>query len=211
MQISGPSQSGKSIWAQNLLIHQKHLLEVPTQNVIWYSPHGHLPKNTPSYVLGRIGLPWEYEDDVETEKHKIIVIDDFADKTKNSKEMTALFTRHSHHTNTSIIQLTQNVFWSGTDARTRSLNVHYFVLMRQSRDQKQIRLLANQIGQTRKEAEGILEAYNAATKQKSYSYLLVSVHPRDSPELLLRTDIFSPIDADYASVFLLTKPSIKYK
>lgn len=217
MQVSGPSQSGKSVWVARLIAHANLLLEDPPEKIYWYTPHGHLPKGLPAHVESRLGLPWDRQDDDEEDEddeegcpcHKLIVIDDFADVTKNSHELTAMFTKHSHHNNSSIIQMTQNMFWPGSDSRTRSLNIHYFVLMRQMRDQKQIRLLADQIGQNNTEKRGILQAYNSATGQRPYSYLLVSVHPRDPPELLLRADLF-PDEASSPAVFLLlTKTSRK--
>ena len=195
MQVCGPSQSGKSEWVAKLIQYQHLMLEEGFEKIFWFTPHGHVPKiihNIQNLLVYKC-LPWEVKNiDLKNNpknEHCLIVIDDFALQTKNSAELTELFTRFSHHNNMSIIQITQNVFWAGTDSRTRSLNVHYMVLLRQLRDQKQIRLLARQVSQNTNQFNAILTAYNDATEGR-YSYLFISFHPRDSPKLLLRSKIF---------------------
>jgi len=207
MQIVGPSQSGKTIWARQLLNYQEDLLEVPVKKVDWYSPHNIAPPLP--FITMHQNLPWhEEEEGDEAEdndgQHRLIVLDDFGMECRNSKELTNYFTRHSHHKNVSIIQIIQNLFWSGSEGRTRSLNTHYIVLMRQSRDQLQIRTLARQISQNSHRFNGFMEAYNAATSEKCYTYLMVSLHPRDHNDLLLRSHIF-PEESTTTSVYLLRK------
>lgn len=206
MQVIGPSQSGKSCFVTRLITYQKDLFEQPVSSIKWYSPHTDNPKITGVEFI--IGLPWEEEEEEEDNSslHKLIVLDDYAHECQNSKNMTKFITQHSHHRRTSIIQITQNLFWSGSESRNSSLNMHYMVLMRQQRDQKQIRTLANQLSNSKGESKNILSAYRNAT-QRQFGYLLISLHPRDHPELLLRTNIF-PEEATSASVFILPKKGI---
>ena len=195
MQVCGPSQSGKSEWVAKLIYYKNNVMEGENcKQILWFTPHGHVPSiihNYPNMFVYNC-LPWQINDahDLYKLKDTLLVLDDFALHTKNSAELTELFTRFSHHNNCSIIQITQNVFWAGSDARTRSLNVHYFVLLRQVRDQKQIRTLSRQISQNNTQFEWIMKAYNDATQQRYYGYLLVSCHPRDNPNIMLRTNIF---------------------
>lgn len=220
MQVCGPSQSGKSSFVLQLLKYQTELLEEPTSKVCWYSPHNFSSPELP-FIESFQKLPWEIdeedEDDNEREveglqsggqrTHRIIVLDDFGLETRDSKQLTNYFTKFSHHKNVSIIQVLQNMFWSGgggSEGRTRSLNTHYMVLMKQSRDQRQIRTLARQISQNNTQFNSFLEAYNAATSQRNYAYLLVSLHPRDHADLLLRANIF-PTEAQHTSVYLIRK------
>lgn len=208
MQVCGPSQSGKTVFVSRLVLYQEDLFENPAQSVKWYSPHGEAPAM--EGVESIVGLPWDQEDAEEetaNREHKLIVIDDFAQETQNSKQMTKFVTQHSHHRNISIIQITQNLFWSGSESRTTSLNMHYITLMRQTRDQKQIRTLARQISHSRDHFESIVSAYSEATRKEPFSYLLLSLHPRDPAELLLRTNIF-PEEAKSATVYTTLK---KYK
>ncbi len=207
MEVCGPSQAGKSEWVARLIRFQNDILEDPVESVYWYSPHTHIPntlKDLQEPVVHTIvGLPWDQGDDspnpFETDsdqengmrlKHRLIVLDDFAQENKNSRELTNLYTKGSHHQNISLIQITQNIFLSGVDSRTRSLNAHYQVLMKQQRDQQQIRRLARQVAKTNAEKDSFIEAYNHAVSLHPYGYLFVSYHPRDSIDLLKRTNIF---------------------
>ncbi len=230
-QVCGPTQSGKSEFVGRLIKHYRDVLELPISHVEWYSPHGNLPsslrkslKKLPIHVKKR--LPWQEvkekanvdgitdssEEEEEEERcmkrkqHYLIVIDDFAQESKNSNLLTEYFTRDSHHCNFSVIQITQNVFWRSTDARTRTLNVHYLVLMRQSRDVQQIRLLSRQISHGEGDSKAFMDAYREATRQRPYSYLLVSFHPRDERALMLRTNI---LPSEVPAHVVYTLPSEK--
>lgn len=145
----------------------------------------------------------------ETEEGDLVIIDDFAEEIANSRELTAYLTRHSHHRSISILLISQNCFWSGREARTQSLNMHYIVLMRQKRDQKQIRTLARQIASGESTYRTFMKAYNDATSQRPFAYLLVSVHPRDDEALLLRTNIFPDESEGGATTVYMTEK--KYK
>ncbi len=211
MEVCGPSQSGKSEWVGKLIRYQLELLEHPAKAIFWCSPHGHLPSNLSEVddvpIHSIKGLPWgaggdisgiirQYADSEKDEKrkgkppHLLIIIDDFAQENKNSKELTELYTKGSHHNNISIIQIMQNIFWSGSDSRTRSLNAHYMVLMRQQRDLQQIRRLSRQVTDSEANHKAFLDSYKAATGQRQYSYMFISFHPRDDTDLLLRANIF---------------------
>ena len=202
MIVAAPSQAGKTAWVERMILYQDSLLQDPAAAIVWYSPH-EFESPLPNVDV-RNCLPWEDENDavMADGAHRMIVIDDFAQETCRSKELTTLLTKYSHHRNTSVVQITQNLFWAGPEQRTRSLNMHYFVLLRQSRDYRQIATLARQITQNKKQKDTFIAAYNDATREAPYSYLLVSVHPRDPPELLLRSNIF-PEEATSATVYLL--------
>ena len=224
MLISGPTQSGKTSWVCRLLLNSELLMERPPQSIHWYSPHLAPPPSlqkcgdgtTTTTLHHHKGLPWtrkrddddddEYEGDGEKnpEEGDVIVIDDFAQETSNSAELTAFLTRNSHHRNISICVLTQNLFWGGKETRTQSLNMHYLVLMRQTRDHRQVRTLGRQLTQTEKEYRAFLDAYNDATGRDLFSYLMISMHPRDDKRLLLRSTIF-PSEHPTTTVYLLKK------
>ncbi len=215
MEVTAPSQSGKSEWVGKLIKYQETILEDPVKTVFWHSPHGHLPSSLDNVTSPRIiaikGLPWDTRlDQLEEEEeddggHILVVLDDFSYEVKDSGNLTKLYTKGSHHSNISLIQIMQNLFWTGDGSRTRSLNVHYMALMRQQRDQQQIRRLGRQITQNNTEFNLFLESYNHATNQYPYAYLLISFHPRDDKDLLLRTNIFPSDPEPQNMVYSLTK------
>jgi len=252
MQICGPTQSGKSTFASNLIIHSNALFENPIKEVFWFSPHPALPdalmksdpKTTPVInVFSTLPTTWESNkskkapspdrmdsddgDDSDNEAkdtsfslpvpdgtHRMIVIDDYGEEAKTSKAVTALYTRTAHHHNISVVQILQNVFWSGPQSRTRSLNMQYLALMRQTRDFQQIKTLATQLTQSSAAKNAFINAYKDATSRPGagcYGYLFLSFHPRDDPSLLMRTSIF-PNEGKYGTVYMLPghKTSKKY-
>ena len=62
----------------------------------------------------------------------LLILDDLMHETNDV--VTKLFTRLSHHTNTSVIFITQNIFGGGKETRTITLNAQYMVLFKNVRD-----------------------------------------------------------------------------
>ena len=51
------------------------------------------------------------------------------------KRIADLFTKGSHHRNLSVIYIVQNIFYQRRETRNISLNAHYIVLFKSSREQ----------------------------------------------------------------------------
>lgn len=203
MQVVGPSQSGKSSFVGRLLVESEQLFDRPIDHVTWYSPHGQLPRELANAASG---LPFQLEVktgqselDILNEdfgggggdgQHRVVVIDDFASELKNSTALTNLYTKGSHHQGVTVIQILQTLFLQSKEARTRSLNIHYLVLMRQTRDVSQVRHLANQVTTTTAEGQAFMQAYRDAVNQRPYAYLMLTFHPAAPRELFLRTNLF---------------------
>ena len=93
------------------------------------------------------GIPENLEKDSYFDIHKrnLMVIDDQMADAGNDKRIVNLFTRGSHHRNLSVIFIVQNLFHQGKGSRSISLNSHYLVLFKNSRDKLQILTLAKQM------------------------------------------------------------------
>ena len=72
-----------------------------------------------------------------------MVIGDLMSET--DERVTKLFTKKSHHCNTSVKYLVQNLFSKGKESRTISINVQYMVLFKNPRDNTQVVNLAKQM------------------------------------------------------------------
>ena len=101
--------------------------------------------------------------------------------------ITKLFTKGSHHKNTSVIYITQNLFDKNKENRTITLNAHYMVLFKSPRDVMQIEHLARQMFPGK--SKYMREAFTDATSLP-YSYLLVDLKPDTPDDLRLRAKIF---------------------
>ena len=126
------------------------------------------------------GLPTYFD----AGKRNVVVLDDLMAETDG--RVTDLFTKKSHHSNTSVIYLVQNLFSRNKESRTISLNTQYMVVFKNPRDASQITNLAKQMYPDR--VKFIQEAFADATSTP-YGYLLVDLK-QDTPEdLRLRTSI----------------------
>jgi hypothetical protein len=128
--------------------------------------------------------------------NKLLVIDDQMLEPQTTKFLLNLFTRLSHHTNTSVIYITQNMFFQNKCFRTISLNATSFCIFKNPRDQRQIRYIAGQICPWN--PRYICEAFKDAT-QKPFSYLFIDLWPDVPDSLRLRSSL---LDAQGQTVYL---------
>ena len=70
----------------------------------------------------------------------MIIFDDLASELANSKFLTNLFTKGSHHKQLNIILISQNLFQQGREMRTIGLNTEYYIIFKNPRDRSQITL-----------------------------------------------------------------------
>ena len=104
----------------------------------------------------------------------------------NDKRLAMLFTKGSHHLNLSVIFITQNLFYKGSQIRDVSLNSQYLILFKNRRDLSQIMHLGRQ--PFSRKSKFFQEVYKNAT-QKPFSYLLIDLRNETPESLRLRTQI----------------------
>ena len=85
------------------------------------------------------GLPTSFD----ASKRDIVVLDDLMAET--DERVTNLFTKKSHHCNTSVIFLVQYLFPKNKESHTISLNSQYIVVFKNPRDVSQMTTLAKQM------------------------------------------------------------------
>ena len=190
--ISGCSNSGKTSWVFKLLKQSKSMFVNDLPEHILYCYNIFQPlylemKEKIANIEFHCGLPGEEKIRklAENNKHNIIVLDDLMVKVASNMDMENLFTQKAHHMKFTVIFITQNLFTKGVCSRTISLNIHYFVLMRNPRGLEQIKILGKQIA----DAKCMTEAYKDAT-QKHYSYLVIDLSPKSDQTYRYRTNVF---------------------
>ena len=156
------------------------------EEIIW-----HYGKWQPSYgnaygVKFVEGLPVKEEAEGRRRKRCLIIIDDLMHET--DERVTRLFTKGSHHSNTSVMYIVQNLFGKNKEHRTISLNAQYLVVFKNPRDASQITQLAKQMYPGR--VTYLQEAFKDATTAP-HGYLVLDVHQTTPEHLRLRADIFS--------------------
>src|SRR6266516_3410069 len=186
--ISGPMGSGKSVFVQRLIEHAKSIISPSPDRILYcYSVFQQI-FNEMDGVEFNEGLPSLAEFDGS--RHTLVIIDDLMHETNDI--VSKLFTRGRHHTNTSVVFITQNLFHADKVTRTITLNAQYLILFKNVRDKSQITHLSRQMYPGN--SKHMTESYIDATSEP-YSYLFVDLKPNTDESHRLKACIF-PDDQD---------------
>ena len=163
------------------------MIDPPPEQVTWY--YGQWQSAYESLDIPKLRLEEGLPKSFDTGKRNVVVSDDLMAETDG--RVTELFTKKSHHSNTSVIYLVQKLFPKHKHSRTISFNAQYMVVFKNPRDASQLTHLAKQMYPGR--INFVQEAFKDATNVP-YGYLLIDLK-QDTPEdLRLRTTIL-PDDA----------------
>ena len=123
---------------------------------------------------------------IRPDERNLLILDVQMDEAVNSKTLAKLFTKGSHHRNLTVIYLVQYVFNQSKSQRTVSLNTHYNVVFRNTRDASQFRTLAYQM--CLDNALWLLDAFKCVT-HRPHKYLILDHHPLTDEESSVLTNI----------------------
>ena len=185
MCVAGPSQSGKTHFVLELMENRFEMFKKPIERVLWCYGIQDFELSTKLHNQGfatQQGIP-ELSD---IKPNSICVLDDLLSESENSKTVTNMFTKLAHHLPCFIIFMTQNIFPSGKEARTRSLNTHYYVIFKNPRDKLQFEILARQVAPHKSKA--LIDVYLDATKV-AHGYLFIDFTQDCPDEYRYRTHI----------------------
>lgn len=179
MSVVGASGSGKTTLVQKLLKYPEIYFNNKPSIIQWF--YGEVkPSINQRNVTYIKGLPKSDE----ILENSIIVLDDLFIEARNDCDITNLFTRVAHHKNSFIIFLTQNLFHTSSQNRTRNLNTHYLIIFKNPRDTLQVRTLASQTGY-----KFLVDVFREATSDGPHKYLLLDFR-QETPEVLrIRSNI----------------------
>jgi Poxvirus A32 protein len=149
MLISGNSGSGKSTFVANLI--RKGKIVPNPQRIVWfYKQHQALYDEllAEGHVIEFVeGLPDEISQPgyFNKELRNLCVIDDLHLEEKTSKHVAQLFCNGGRHSNTTVIFLTQNLFFKQSFSRDIRLNAKVIVSFKNPQDRQQLQNLGRQI------------------------------------------------------------------
>ena len=189
MCIAGPSQSGKTQLALKLIDYRASLFECRIERVVWC--YG-IYQSALHAELERRGVVRQAEA-IHTSNirpYDLIILDDMLDTTRSSQDVTAMFTKAAHHKPCFIVFITQNLFPGGKEARTRSLNTHYYILFKNPRDKSQIDFLARQIAP--RKSKTLIDVFEAATAP-AHGYLFCDFTQECADGFRFRTNLFRQV------------------
>lgn len=184
MIIAGPSMSGKSTFLKKILSARNSMFNVTFKKIIWcYAENNAKPDI--SGVTFHKGMLTKYSN--ERNERILIILDDLMSDAYNSS-VSELFTKGSHHRNTSVILVTQNLFHQTSQSRNISLNAKYIVIFKNPRDKQQFSHLARQIYPENSRELG--RVYNEVM-QTPHAYFIIDLTQGCNELLRFRTDIFN--------------------
>lgn len=197
MIISGPPLAGKTWFAIRLLEESHRLMNPPPQNIVWFygEQTGDLRRIRERGIQTIAGLPEDGFEEYIVGETNLFIFDDMMTEISSDKSLTHLVTRASHHRNISVIFLTQDHFYNGSERKTFSRSAHYLVLFRNPLDLSSIYALANKIAP--KNVKSFLRIFQTATN-KPNGYLFVDGRQSTPSDAKFRTDIFGPYQRNFA-------------
>ena len=194
--LAGPSQSGKTTFALNLLRQIDELFVTPEcqQNIIYYYKEWQdtlanvQQENLVQQWVNALPTVDDFKE--RTLLHKetggsIVIIDDFAQNL--NADIVTIFSVLCHHYNATVILLTQNIFSKNPVFREISLNATYILLFKNPRDLSQISHYARQFNPGN--SKFIIAAFRECTKLP-HSYMLFDHHQSTDENLRIRSNIF---------------------
>ena len=188
--IVGPSGCGKTRFTVRFLTHLSKMIDQKIDEIIWcygikQDFHNEIKKQFPEVKFVE-GLP-DYST-FDAAKPRVCIIDDLMTETKGNI-VSNLFSKVSHHQNTTVFYIVQNLFPKNKEQRDISLNSKYFIIFKNPRDNKQVGILGAQMGKH----DLIKQAYTHATS-KPHGYLLIDVTQGANDLLRVRSNIFPDDD-----------------
>ena len=196
--IAGPTGSGKTSFVSACVerMQASQYFDTPPQQLVWMCNERQPLHEDIEIMAQRQGVKMTFVEsmkEVPIPEQSVtptwLVIDDLlGDNTKEEEmEVQRWFTKKSHHRNTSVFYLTQNLFAQSPQHRTISLNAHYLVLFKNPRDASQVDSLARQVFPT--QIPFLREAYEDATR-RPYSYLFLDLKPTTDQNHRVRAHLF---------------------
>ena len=130
--VAGPTGCGKTTFVARLLRNASAMIDPPPERVTWYYGEWQTAYENLDIPNMRLeeGLPTSFDNG----KRGLVVLDDLMAETDS--RVTNLFTKKSHHSDTSVIYLVQNLFSKNKESRTISLNAQYMIVFKNPRDSR---------------------------------------------------------------------------
>jgi len=189
MIVSGPTGSGKTKLVSRVIIER--LIEPPPERIIWiyaeWQPLYEIVQMSHPSIEFIQGVPPNLYGSISPASRNLVILDDQMSEAGDSKELSQLFTKGSHHRNLSVIYIVQNLFDKGRSMRTVSLNSHYLIIFKSPRDKTQIGHLGRQMFPAN--SKFLIDAFEDATTEP-YGYLVLDMRPETPEEFRVRSRIF---------------------
>jgi hypothetical protein len=128
--------------------------------------------------------------ETDASKPSLIICDDLILEMKDSEAAANLFMRGSHHTNTSVILIEQNLFPKGRQSVSMKSNTQYLVLFKSPADALGVAQISKQM-YPQNRGKFLIDSYTDCTKEP-YTYLIVDSKQATPDQVRLVTNVTDP-------------------
>lgn len=187
--IAGPTQSGKTHLIYNILKHNQIIVDPLINKIIycysvWQDFFNQFSSIQPQVIFhqGIIDLA-----EINPSENNLIILDDLMSESQSNSSVLNLFTIDSHHKNTSVLFISQNLFSQGKYSRSISLNSHYLIIFNNPRDKSQINVLARQLFPN--QSSFFIEAYEDCVDKKPFGYIFIDLKQTTEKRNRIQTGI----------------------
>jgi hypothetical protein len=194
VQVSGPSNVGKSVFVSRVLEFKNDLIHPPPQIIIYcYSTYQEELFNKMKSSCGDMihfveGLQSLEKLTFNPTVSHVLVLDDLMHEVSNSEFAANLFTKTAHHGNLLIFYITQNIYLKAKHSTTINKNIKYNVVFRNKRFRHELETLARQsLGMKSRHITRIMEL---AAEENSHPYIILDLHNDTSETKAIVTNIF---------------------
>ena len=111
----------------------------------------------------------------------MVVLDDDMHRAANDLNISELFTKKSHHFNTTVIFIIQNLFLKSDFMTDIRRNATYLILMSNPSENKSVRLFSSQVNS--ENPKFISDCFADATRNRPFSHLLLDFHQQQLNEV----------------------------
>lgn len=201
--VAGPTFCGKSVFVEKLIQSGLYSINTEFEEIVWCYSVWH-PQ------LSNVNARVKYQEDLENlhiknSSPRLVVIDDLM--RESGSTVVDLFTKGSHHNDTSVIFITQNIFHQGKGQRDISLNSMYMTIFKNPRDCAQISHLARQMFPTN--SKFVQEAYKDATS-RPHGYLFLDLKQSTPDNCRVRTNILGEVSPGFPVVYVPKTPATRF-
>ncbi len=215
MVVAGPSLIGKSQFAHNLIKFRDVVYNQTFDRIVYALPEGSLHlhenfiqdlKNAYEKIEIVEGLPDIDNLNLAAEKnsHKLLIMDDLMSKVFGSSSILELVTSTSHHSNISVVIISQSIFLPAKHRLTLIRNCSEKVLFHNKVDQNQLSVLSRHINPRKPDLlKECFDFIYKHTKKEDLKYVLIDASPLSHLpyNACLRTFIFPGNDGKVRPIF----------
>jgi hypothetical protein len=187
--IAGPTQSGKTHFIYNILKNNQLIIEPIIHKIVYCYSVWQDFFNQFSNIYPKVEFHQGIIDlsEINPYQNNLIILDDLMTEGQSNISILNLFTIDSHHKNTSVVFISQNLFSQGKYSRSISLNSHYLIIFNNPRDKSQISVLGRQLFPN--QSAFFLEAYEDCVEKRPFGYMFIDLKQATEKRSRVQTGI----------------------